>query len=73
MDYKQVEGRSDLFRDTDSGAIVNTDRSAYLAYKAKQQQRINEMGRIDKLQNEIDEIKSLLYKVIDKLKLDKYI
>ena len=67
MDYKQVEGRSDLFRDTDSGAIVNKDRSAYLAYKAKQKQRLNEMGRIDKLQNEIDEIKSLLYKVIDKL------
>ena len=67
MDYKQVEGRSDLFRDTDSGAIVNTDRSAFLAYKTKQQQRLNEMGRIEKLQNEIDEIKSLLYKVIDKL------
>ena len=67
MNYKQVEGRSDLFRDTNSGAIVNTDRSAYLAYKSKQQQRLNEMGRIDKLQDEIDEIKSLLYKVIDKL------
>lgn len=67
MDYKQVEGRSDLFRDTDSGAIVNTDRSAYLAYKSKKNQRLNEMGRIDKLQNEIDEIKSLLYKVVDKL------
>ena len=67
MDYKQVEGRSDLFRDTDSGAIVNTDRSAYLAYKSKKQQRLNEMGRIEKLQDEIDEIKSLLYKVIDKL------
>ena len=67
MDYKQVEGRSDLFRDTDSGAIVNTDRSAYLAYKSKKQQRLNEMGRIEKLQNEVDEIKSLLYKVIDKL------
>ena len=67
MDYKQVEGRSDLFRDADSGAIVNTDRSAYLAYKTKQQQRLNEMGRIEKLQNEIDEIKSLLYKVIYKL------
>ena len=67
MDYNQVEGRSDLFRDADSGAIVNTDRSAYLAYKTKKEQRLNEMGRIDKLQNEIDEIKSLLYKVIDKL------
>ena len=29
MDYKQVEGRSDLFRDNDSGDKVNTDRSAY--------------------------------------------
>jgi len=67
MDYKQVEGRSDLFRDNDSGAIVNTDRSAYLAYKAKERQRLNEMDRIEKLQNEVDEIKSLLYKVIDKL------
>ena len=67
MNFKQVEGRSDLFRDDDNGAIVNTDRSAYLAYKTKKQQRLNEMGRIDKLQNEIDEIKSLLYKVIDKL------
>ena len=67
MDYKQVEGRSDLFRDTDSGAIVNTDRSAYIAYKNKRQQKIKEMNRIDKLQDEIDEIKSLLYKVIDKL------
>ena len=67
MDYKQVEGRSDLFRDTDNGAIVNTDRSAYLAYKAKKEQRLNEMGRIDKLQNEIDEIKSLFYNVIYKL------
>ena len=64
MDYKQVEGRSDLFRDTDSGAIVNTDRSAYLAYKTKRNQRLNEMGRIEKLQNEIDEIKSLLYTAI---------
>ena len=67
MNYKQVEGRSDLFRDTNSGAIVNTDRSEYLAYKSKQQQRLNEMGRIEKIENEIDEIKSLLHKVIDKL------
>ena len=67
MNFRQVEGRSDLFRDDDNGAIVNTDRSAYLAYKAKKQQRLDQMGRIEKLQNEVDEIKSLLYKVIDKL------
>ena len=67
MTYKQVEGENNLFRDTDTGAIINTDRSAYIAYKNKRQQKIKEMSRIDKLQDEIDEIKSLLYKVIDKL------
>ncbi len=67
MKYKQVEGENNLFRDTDTGAIINTDRSAYIAYKNKRQQKLKEMNRIDKLQDEIDEIKSLLYKVIDKL------
>ena len=67
MKYKQVEGENNLFRDTDTGAIINTDKSAYIAYKNKRQQKLKEMNRIDKLQDEIDEIKSLLYKVIDKL------
>ena len=67
MKYKQVEGENNLFRDTETGAIINTDRSAYVAYKNRRQQKLKEMGRIDKLQDEIDEIKSLLYKVIDKL------
>ncbi len=67
MKFKQVEGRSDLFRDTESGAILNNDRSAYMSYKKRQQQRLNEMNRIEKIENEIDEIKSLLHKVIDKL------
>ena len=67
MTYKQVEGENNLFRDTDTGAIINTDSSAYIAYKTKRQQKLKEMNQIDKLQNEVDEIKSLLYKVIDKL------
>jgi len=67
MKYKQVEGENNLFRDTETGAIINTDRSAYVAYKNRKQQKLKEMGRIEKLENEIDEIKSLLYKVIDKL------
>ena len=67
MKYKQVEGENNLFRDTETGAIINTDRSAFVAYKNRRQQKLKEMNRIDKLQDEIDEIKSLLYKVIDKL------
>lgn len=67
MNYKQVEGRSDLFRDGDSGAIINADKSAYVAYKKKYQQRLVEISRLEKLENEMSDIKTLLNKVIDKL------
>jgi len=67
MSYKQVEGRSDLFRDDDSGAIINTDKSSYVAYKSKYNQRLKEMERLENLENEMSDIKTLLNKVIDKL------
>lgn len=67
MSHKQVEGRSDLFRDDDSGAIINTDKSAYVAYKSKYNQRLKEVKRLENLENEMSDIKILLNKVIDKL------
>lgn len=67
MNYKQVEGSNELFRDMDSQAIVNTDRSGYLAYKSRREQKLHEIERIDKLEGDVGEIKSLLNKIIDKL------
>tara|TARA_B100000700_G_C14941666_1_gene807090 strand:- start:643 stop:846 length:204 start_codon:yes stop_codon:yes gene_type:complete len=67
MDYKQVEGSNDLYRDMDSQAIINTDRSGYLAYKNRREQKLREIERIDKLEGDVGEIKSLLNKIIDKL------
>tara|TARA_B100000131_G_scaffold48717_1_gene43308 strand:- start:36 stop:239 length:204 start_codon:yes stop_codon:yes gene_type:complete len=67
MKYKQVEGSNELFRDMDSQAIVNTDRSGYLAYKNRREQKLREIERIDKLEGDVGEIKSLLNKIIDKL------
>ena len=67
MSYKQVEGSNELFRDTESGAILNTSRSSYIAYKNRKEQKLREMERIDKLEDDVGEIKSLLNKIIDKL------
>ena len=67
MNYKHVEGSNELFRDMDSQAIVNTDRSGYLAYKSRREQKLHEIERIDKLEGDVGEIKSLLNKIIDKL------
>ena len=50
MSFKQVEGSNELYRDMDSQAIINTDRSGYLAYKTRREQKLREIERIDKLE-----------------------
>ena len=67
MDYKKVEGHSDLVRDLSSGAVINNDKTAYQNYVSLREQKLKEKERLDKLENEVGEIKSLLQKLVDKL------
>lgn len=67
MEYKKVEGHSDLIRDMDNGAIVNNDNTAYQNYIQLKNQKLKEKERLDNLENEVGEIKSLLQKLVDKL------
>ena len=55
-----VEGHSNLFRDKNTGAIVNTDSSGYAQYKKLKQRRQTEREELDILKKDIEEIKSLL-------------
>ena len=72
-DYKQVEEDRDIVRDMHSKAIINTNKSAYLAAvqrkKVFQQQKdeLRDATReINILKCEMHEIKSLLIKLVDK-------
>ena len=72
-DYKQVEEDRDLVRDMHSKAIINTNKSAYLAAvqrkKVFQQQKdeLRDATReINILKCEMHEIKSLLVKLVEK-------
>jgi len=56
----KVEGHSNLYRDEDSGAIVNTDSNAYNQYVNSLNNRRKHKEEIADLKNEINEIKSLL-------------
>lgn len=56
----RVEGHSNLFRDEDTGAIVNTDNNAYNQYLNSLDSRQRQKQEIANLKSEIDEIKSLL-------------
>ena len=67
MDYKKVEGHPGLIRDLESNAVINNDKSAYQNYVQLREQKLKEKQRLDKLENEVGEIKSLLQKLVDKL------
>ena len=73
MSTIKVKGHTHLVRDLKSQAIINTDSDAYARYmarKAKQSKKDDEMRKVVREVNEIKtemfEIKNLLKKVLDK-------
>ena len=71
--FLKVEGHPDLSRDTNSGAIVNRNRSAYEQAKkrAKDAQKTRDEIRtatreINNIKSEMHEIKSLLKELVSK-------
>ena len=73
MSKIKVEGHSDLVRDINSNAIVNTNETEFTAYirKYKAREKNNDMLRdtvkeINTLKSELFEIKKLLKEVINK-------
>ena len=61
-----VEGHKHLYRDEKSGAIVSSDSQGYLQYKKMLEQRKYQENEINRLREEIDELKSLISGLINK-------
>ncbi len=62
----KVEGHPNLYRDENSGAIINCDSTAYNQYVnsiSKQEMRKKEL---DEMKKDIEEIKSLLKELLQK-------
>ena len=71
--YIPVEGKRNLFRDSSSNSIVNTDSTAYDSYIQLRNQKLKEKDEMNSLKNEVDsikdelgEIKSLLLSLLNK-------
>lgn len=67
MKYSKVEGQTNLVRDEQTGAILNTNVTEYQNYINLKKQKEKESEKITKLENDlynlktdINEIKSLL-------------
>lgn len=60
-----VEGHSNLFRDENTGAIINMDSSAYDQYVNSLENRRSQRKDIENMKNDILEIKTLLRELIN--------
>ena len=52
--YTPVEGKSGFFRDSESSAIINRDKKAYLAYMQRKKDAENKYLELNKMKEDID-------------------
>ena len=58
--YTPVEGKSGLFRDSESTAIINRDKKAYLAYMQRKKDAENKNDELNKMKEDLDSVKGEL-------------
>ncbi len=68
MDYLKVEGHDSLHRDSNTGAIINSNRGEFLKHveaRKKMQRMETVVDDINNLKDELSEIKALLRELIN--------
>lgn len=60
-----VEGHKNLFRNSETGAIINCDDIGYNNYLKARQDKMKQRDEINHLKEEISEIKNLLKEMIN--------
>ena len=60
-----VEGHKNLFRDENSGAIVNCDTMEYNQYIKMKNERQKQKEEISELKKDVQMIKNLLMELVD--------
>ena len=72
--HTPVEGSSGLYRDSESTAIINKDKKAYLAYMQRKKDAEKKSSELEKMKDDLDnvkgelgEIKGLLSTLVQKL------
>tara|TARA_Y100000991_G_C21788368_1_gene270217 strand:- start:11 stop:217 length:207 start_codon:yes stop_codon:yes gene_type:complete len=63
----KVKDSGSLYRDEESGAILNCSNSEYDSYLKLKEQKMNEVSEMDKLKNDVDELKGMMKLILSKL------
>ena len=67
MNKIKVKDSGSLYRDEDSGAILNCSDSEYDRYLKLKQQKLRESNEMDKLKNDVDELNDMMKLILNKL------
>ena len=65
--YTPVEGSSSLYRDTESTAIINRDKKAYLAYMKRKKDAESKNVELDQMKEDLENVKGELGEIKDLL------
>ena len=63
----KVKDSNSLYRDEESGAILNCNDAAYNNYLKMKQNKLNEVNEMDKLKDDVDELKDMMKLILSKL------
>jgi|TARA_B100001939_G_C16607590_1_gene473696 cell division protein FtsB len=64
-EYVQVEQDSSLYKNTETGAVINVNDQAYTNYMKMKQRKSKQNREIDQLKDEISELKGMLKTLLD--------
>ena len=67
MNKVKVKDSGSLYRDEESGAILNCSDSEYNNYLKLKQQKFKETSEMDKLKDEVAELKDMMKLILSKL------
>ena len=67
MNKIKVKDSGSLYRDEESGAILNCNDAAYDNYLQMKENKLKEVGEMDKLKNDVDELKDMMKLILSKL------
>ena len=67
MNKIKVKDSGSLYRDEESGAILNCSDSEYNSYLKLKEKKMREVCEMDKLKNDVDELKDMMKLILNKL------
>ena len=63
----KVKDSGSLYRDEESGAILNCNDTAYDNYLKMKENKMKEVSEMDKLKDDVDELKDMMKLILSKL------